>query len=93
MADTVTTAGVIVGLLLVKLTGFVILDPLAACLVASIITLNGPPAERAADGSLRPGTDSRIASRSPPPRAGTSGSMFTCCGPGVRAISSISTSI
>lgn len=41
ITDTITSAGVVVGLLLVKLTGWAWLDPLAACAVALHILVAG----------------------------------------------------
>ncbi|HHN74459.1 MAG TPA: cation transporter [Acidobacteria bacterium] len=63
LADTVTTAGVVVGLLLVKVTGAAILDPLAACLVALIIAYNGVQLLREAGGRLMDRQDPRLIAR------------------------------
>ncbi len=41
LADTVTTAGVIVGLVAVRLTGWLVLDPIVACLVSVYIAWSG----------------------------------------------------
>lgn len=41
LTDTVTTAGVILGLLLVRLTGWLVIDPIAATLVALSIAWSG----------------------------------------------------
>ncbi len=41
LADTVTTAGVVLGLLLVRATGWLVLDPVAACIVALLVAASG----------------------------------------------------
>jgi cation diffusion facilitator family transporter len=41
LSDTVTTVGVLLGLLLVQLTGVAWLDPAAACVVGGVVALSG----------------------------------------------------
>ncbi|MEW6217945.1 MAG: cation diffusion facilitator family transporter [Thermodesulfobacteriota bacterium] len=63
LADFVTSAGVILGLVLVRLTGAIWLDPLTACLVAAQILFTGYRLVRAAVGSLMDTTEPRILER------------------------------
>lgn len=60
LTDTLTSVGVVVGLLLVRWTGKLWIDPLVACLVAAQILVSGGKLVRGAVGRLMDEADLRL---------------------------------
>ncbi len=60
LTDTVTTAGVAIGLVLVRVTGNTIFDPIAACLVAASIAWSGITLLREAGSRLMDSSDDEL---------------------------------